>query len=170
VTRFGIDPVRSTVWIDARSSLHPIHSETKGLAGWFEADVRDGGRIDPAVTPQARLELPVERMSSGNPLYDREMRRRIDARRHPTISGLLTSLKTTEVEDRYVVGGEITFRGVTNAYEHEMTITAVDDATLKLAGERTFDIRDFGMEPPRILALRVYPDVVVRVEIIATAS
>ena len=156
--------------IDARSSLHPIHSETDGLEGWFEADVLGGGRINTAVTPQARLELAVERMSSGNPLYDREMRRRIDARRYPTISGRLTHLGTAEGEGRYVVGGEVAFRGVTNHYEGEMTITAVDDATLKFEGERTFDIRDFGMEPPRILALRVYPDVVVRVEIIASAS
>jgi polyisoprenoid-binding protein YceI len=170
VTRFDFDPTRSRVWIEARSSLHPIHSETAGLQGWFDADVGVDGRIDTTVTPHARLELAVERMSSGNPLYDREMRRRIDARRYPTISGQLTFLKPAGGEGRYLVGGEITFRGVTNHYEHEMGITAVDDATLKFEGERTFDIRDFGMEPPRILALRVYPDVAVRVEIIASAS
>ena len=34
-------------------------------------------------------------------------------------------------------------------------------------GESTFDVRDFGMEPPRILMLKVQPDVVVAVEIIA---
>ena len=35
-------------------------------------------------------------------------------------------------------------------------------------GQSTFDIRDFGMEPPRILLLKVEPDVTVRVEIVAT--
>ena len=35
------------------------------------------------------------------------------------------------------------------------------------AGESTFDIRDFGMEPPRILMLKVQPEVGVRVEIVA---
>ena len=39
--------------------------------------------------------------------------------------------------------------------------------TLAIRGEHGFDIRDFGMEPPRILMLRVEPDVSVRVEIIA---
>jgi polyisoprenoid-binding protein YceI len=157
------------VWIDARSSLHPIHSETTGLEGWFEADVQGGGRINPAVTPHARLELAVDEMTSGNPLYDREMRRRIDARRYPTISGQLTFMKSTEHDGRYLVGGEITFRGVTKPYEDEVTLTQLDDATVRLEGEHTFDVRDFGMEPPRILALRVYPDVKVRVEIIAKA-
>ena len=167
MTRFDIDPARSRVWIDARSSLHPIHSETTGLEGWFEADVQGDGRINPAVTPRAQLELAVDEMTSGNPLYDREMRRRIDARRYPMISGQLTFMKPGEDDGRYVVGGEITFRGVTKPYEDEITLTQLDDATLRLEGQHTFDIRDFGMEPPRILALRVYPDVKVRVEIIA---
>ena len=48
-----------------------------------------------------------------------------------------------------------------------MTIALVDDRTLRLDGESTFDIRDFGMEPPRILMLRVEPEVDVRVEIVA---
>ncbi|HEY2429754.1 MAG TPA: hypothetical protein VGI06_12540 [Acidimicrobiales bacterium] len=44
----------------------------------------------------------------------------------------------------------------------------LDDHTVRLSGERTFDVREFGMEPPRILTLRVHPDVVVKVEIVAT--
>ena len=87
MTRFVIDPARSQVSIDAQSSLHPIHSQTTGLQGWFEADLLGGGRLNPAVPPRGELELPVDQLSSGNPLYDREMRRRIDARRYRTISG-----------------------------------------------------------------------------------
>jgi hypothetical protein len=48
-----------------------------------------------------------------------------------------------------------------------MTLTVVDDHTIRLEGESTFDVRAFGMEPPRILMLRVEPDVKVRVEILA---
>ena len=48
-----------------------------------------------------------------------------------------------------------------------MEIVVVDDKTVRLTGQSTFDIRDYGMDPPRILMLRVEPDVVVRVEIIA---
>ena len=51
-----------------------------------------------------------------------------------------------------------------------MTITRVDDHTLHLDGRSTFDIRDFGMEPPRILTLRVHPEVVVTVSIVARKS
>jgi polyisoprenoid-binding protein YceI len=167
VRRFEIDPERSRVWIDARSSLHPIHSETAGLEGWFEADIQGGGRVNGAVAPRARLELPVARLSSGNPLYDREMRRRIDARRYPTISGDLRLMEEAEGDHRYKISGDITFRGVTKPYEDEMTLTSLDDDTIRLEGQRTFDVRDFGMDPPKILTLRVFPDVTVRVDIVA---
>ena len=170
MTRYALDPDRSRVWIEARSSLHPIHSETAGLQGWFEADLLGGGRVNPTVAPDAQLELPVDLLSSGNPLYDREMRRRIDARRYPLITGRLRLMKETETDGRYHVGGEITFRGVSHTYEDEMTLSVLDDATIKLEGQRVFDIRDFGMEPPKILTLRVYPDVTVRVSIVATTN
>ena len=57
--RYTIDPQRSRVWIDAKSSLHPIHSESGGLEGFFEAEVLGGGRINPRIMPHAHLELPL---------------------------------------------------------------------------------------------------------------
>ena len=48
-----------------------------------------------------------------------------------------------------------------------MTLEAMDGTMVVLAGERTFDVRDFGMEPPRILMLKVEPDVTVEVAIVA---
>jgi polyisoprenoid-binding protein YceI len=165
-TTYEIDGDASKVLISARSSLHPIESETRGLSGFFEAEVLGGGRVNPEVTPKAELELPVQEMTSGNPLYDREMRRRIDARRYPIITGALQSMKATDKDGEYLVSGEISFKGVTRSYEDRMTLT-FDSGSLRLQGEHVFDIRDFGMEPPKILTLRVYPDVTVRVDILA---
>jgi len=162
--RYVVDPSRSRVWIDARSSLHPIHSESDGLEGWVDADVA-------ARTVSAgQVSLPVERLSSGNALYDREMRRRIDARRYPMIEGRLLSMEATGEDGRYDVSGEVTFRGMSRPYRDGMRLQARDDHTIELEGERVFDIRDFGMEPPRILTLRVHPDVSVRVSIVATSD
>jgi polyisoprenoid-binding protein YceI len=157
------------VWIAARSSLHPIHTETDGLEGWLDLELGEGGRVDLGVEPGGHLELPVARLRSGNPLEDRELRRRIDARRHPTIAGDLTRMEATEAtatSGRYRVEGNLTFKGVTRHYEDEMTLEIVD-GVVSLSGEKTFDVRDFGMEPPRILLFSVAPDVRVRVAIVA---
>ena len=153
--------------INARSSLHPIHSETDGLNGWIDLEVLGGGRLNLAVPPSAQLSLPVDQLKSGNPLEDRELKRRIDARRYPTIDGQLTEMTETGRVGCYLVGGDVTFRGTTRHHEDEVTVEQINDSTIKLEGTSTFDIRDFGMQPPRILLLKVFPDVTVTVEIVA---
>jgi hypothetical protein len=115
------------------------------------------------------MAFPVDRLRSGNPLEERELRRRIDAGRFPTISGTLLSIAPGG-EGAYRVRGAITFLGVTNEYDDVMVIEVLDDGALRLTGESTFDVRDFGMRPPRILMLRVEPEVKVRVEVIAEAA
>ncbi len=167
MTRYRIVPERSRVWIEARSSLHPIHSRSDGLEGWFDLDVRGTGRVNLAAAPSGHLELPVQKLRSGNPLEDRELKRRIDASRFPTITGDLTTMVRTGADGRYLVEGELTFMGVKRMYRDEMTIERVDDGTVRLGGQSTFDVRDHGLEPPRILMLRVEPMVRVRVEIVA---
>ena len=48
-----------------------------------------------------------------------------------------------------------------------MVIRRLDDRTISLEGSSRFDIREFGMQPPRVLMLKVEPEVDIRVEIIA---
>jgi hypothetical protein len=167
VSRYRIDPQRSRVVIEAKSSLHAIHSATDGLEGWLECDAQDDGRLDLTVAPRAHLELPVERLRSGNPLEDRELKRRIDARRFPTIEGDLHSIEETGVGGRYLVRGDVTFMGVTRKSEDEMTLSTDGDGVIRLGGTSVFDVRDFGLQPPRILMLKVEPLVTVTVDIVA---
>ena len=164
VATFRIDPSRSKVWIEARSSMHPIHGEAEGLEGSIEAEVADG-RIDVSGVPKIQIELPVEKLQSGKKLEDAEMMRRIDARRYPKIRGETTELKLNG--GRYRVRGDLTFHGVTRQVEGEVTISAPDEHSLVIEGEQTFDIRDFGVQPPKILMLKVHPDVRVRVKVVA---
>ena len=86
MTIFRIDPSRSKVWIEARSSMHPIHGEAEGLEGSIEAEMAEG-RIDVSGLPRIQIELPVDKLQSGKKLEDAEMMRRIDARRLPEDHG-----------------------------------------------------------------------------------
>lgn len=161
---FRIDPNRSKVWIEARSSMHPIHGEAEGLEGSIEAEMAEG-HIDVSGVPRIQIELPVAKLQSGKKLEDAEMMRLIDARRFPKITGSTTELK--ENGGRYQIRGDLTFHGVTRQVEGEVTISAPDERSLVIEGEQVFDIRDFGVQPPKILMLKVHPDVRVRVKVVA---
>jgi polyisoprenoid-binding protein YceI len=165
--RYTFDPVRSCIWVSGRSSLHPINTETRGISGWFAATTLGDGSLDLDAPVSGRLELSVDRLTSGNALYDRELKRRMDARRYPTILGEITRVETGDAGGRYVVTGDVTFHGKVRSFTHDMSI-AIDDGGVLLSGDDVFDIREFGMKPPSMLMVRVYPEIAVRVELHGT--
>jgi polyisoprenoid-binding protein YceI len=162
--RFRIVPERSRVWLEATSSVHPIHGEASGLSGSIDVQF-DGTGLDLSSSPDIRVELPVEQLKSGNRLEDAEMMRRVDARRYPTIRGVVKDMKSQGVDGRYAVTGDLSFHGVTQTVEGEVTISRADDGTLVIEGEQQFDIRDFKVSPPKILMLKVHPEVKVRIRV-----
>jgi polyisoprenoid-binding protein YceI len=165
--RYSFDSVRSCVWVSGRSSLHPINTETRGITGWFEASTHEDGSLDLERPVAGELQLAVERLTSGNQLYDHELRRRIDARRYPTIGGRVTKISADGAHPRYRVAGDILFHGKTRSFEHVMDIEVGADE-VSLTGDSVFDIREFGMKPPSMLMIRVYPEITVRVELYGT--
>jgi polyisoprenoid-binding protein YceI len=167
--RFEFESTQSCVWINARSSVHPINTETRGLTGWCDVTPEADGSLTFADQVGGRLELNAELLSSGNQLYDRELRRRIDAKRFPSIDGQITQVQKTDTPDRYLVTGDLTFHGRTKSFTHEMTIV-VSGNTIELKGEYVFDIREFNMKPPSMLMVKVYPEVAVRVELQGVAA
>ena len=167
MARYKIVPERARVWIDASSNVHPIHSSTDGLVGHVELELGPDGEVDVSQPLGGKLSLPVSRLSSGNRMEDRELQKRIESRRYPTIDGVLKSMERSGTNGSYQVTGDVNFRGVVRPHKDEMTVSEVDAETIQLAGNSKFDIREFGMEPPRVLLLKVSPEVDIRVEIVA---
>jgi polyisoprenoid-binding protein YceI len=166
VTWFRVIPEESQLWIEARSSLHPIHGEGTGIEGEAELEVNDG-RIVFTATPKARIALPVERLRSGNTLQDMEMRRRVEAQKHPTITGELVKATVLSQPNCYRLQGDLTFHGVTRRLEADVTATSDGEGSLRVEGGYVLDVRGFGVTPPRILGLQVYPEVKVRFRVVA---
>lgn len=150
------------VTIEARSSVGPIQWEASGADGWVEVELVDGA-IDTSVPPKARLDLPVRNLASGNTLYDAELMRRIDARRFPTTTVVLT--QAAGAEDRYQLTGNVTFHGVTRPVRGSVVAHVEPSGELRVTGEQTFDIRDFRIPSPTILMLKIFPDVRVRLRL-----
>ena len=150
--------------INARSSVGPITFGAIGVTGFIEAAVT-GRRVSPPPQPSAHLEIDVERLQSGNSLYDAELLRRIDARRHPTVSLDLRACTALGSSGRYQLAGEVTFHGVSRPLDGTVSLAMPSDRRLVVRGEQVVDIRDFGIASPTVLMLRIYPDVVVGLQV-----
>ena len=158
---FLILPQPSTVSIEGSSSLHPLHARASGPIGSVEAqDNASGIRLR-----NGSISLEVATLQSGNPLVDRETRRRIDAGRYPQITGRLLSCSPTGPND-CEAAGEITFRGVTTAVTGLLTMAMQED-TLRINGRAALDVREWGLSLPRLGPLKVHPQIVVTIEISA---
>lgn len=166
MARFKIIPGRSRLWVEARSSLHPIKAETTGMGGYIETEMAPGGP-DLKVAPQGRIEVDVDSLKTGNALYDRELERQIEVRKYPRIRGEILEVKEIDAGRRYRVKGNLSLHGVTKTVEGEVNLKVLDDGNFEVEGEKVFDIRDFGLTPPRLLMLKVYPDVKVRGRVVA---
>jgi DNA-binding PadR family transcriptional regulator len=164
VGRFRVVPERSVVVIDARSSVGPITFGALGVTGVIEAHVA-GRQLCAGQYPTAHLEIEVERLRSGNSLYDAELLRRIDARRHPIVSLDLRVCTPVGATDRFQLEGDVTFHGVSRPMDGTVSVTMPSNHSIVVRGEQVVDIRDFGVVSPTVLMLRIYPDVVVGVQI-----
>ena len=159
--RYRLIPDRSVVLIEVRSTVGPISFGALGLSGTVEVDVADGKLVADG-RPTARVDIPISDLRSGNRLYDAELLRRIEAKRFPLVTLDLDDCSPIGVADRYRLGGSMTVHGVTRRAEGTAVVTFPDDCGLTVSGEQGFDIRDFGIESPTVLMLRIYPDVIVR--------
>jgi DNA-binding PadR family transcriptional regulator len=155
---FELDPDRSAVLIDVRSTAGPLSFGTLGVTGTIHAAFADGVlRTD--IPPSGHLTIDVSGLNSGNRLYDAELLRRIDARGYPAAFVELGECALSGPGPRYRLAGELTFHGVTRQAEGTVTVDALSDRRLVITGEQVFDIRDFAIPSPTMLMLRIFPDV-----------
>jgi len=167
VTRYGIVADASEVVIDARSNVHPIHQRARGVDGYIDLVMDGDVSVDLAQPATAEISLATDRLVGGNSLETRELRRRIDARNHPTITGRLDELRAGDAPGTYVARGTVTFRGESRPAEDVLRISRDGQGRLHVEGTHEFDIREFGMEPPRVLVMRVEPVVRIRIHVVA---
>jgi DNA-binding PadR family transcriptional regulator len=159
--RFVLDPERSAVLIDARSTVGPICFGTTGVHGSLYAAMGDAG-VSTEIPPTGWLTIDMTGLRSGNKLYDAELHRRINSRRFPSAKVELKECTPSAPGWRYRLRGELTFHGITRRTEGTVRIESASDDRIVISGEQAFDIRDFALPSPTMLMLRIFPDVRVR--------
>lgn len=164
MTQFRVNTSQSTVKVGLRINLHPSHIDANALSGVIECELDDNGqpRLDQPYS--AELSLPVNAIKSGNGIQDREMRRRFDVSRYPTITARVTHGEALEGDGRYRAVAQLTMHGQTREISGEIHLR-VDGTTLTIDGQQVINVKDFGIDPPRLIILKVEPEVDLRVHI-----
>jgi polyisoprenoid-binding protein YceI len=163
-TSFRIDPDRAALVLVARSNAGPITFGATGIEGSISAQVK-GDEVVTAVSPMARLEVPVQRLTCGNGLYDAELLRRVDARLFPRAVVELRDASPVGATGRYHVEGMLTFHGVTRSMAGTVAVSFPAPGRMVIEGEQVLDMRHFEITPPAVAMLRIYPEVRVQLHL-----
>jgi PadR family transcriptional regulator PadR len=164
--RYTVVQDQSAIMIRARSNVGAIEFGTTALRGSITAELRDGV----VLSAHGRVEVEVASLTSGNSLYDAELRRRVDARTFPHAAVELEEAWPLGVEGRMEVVGQLTFHGVGVKLDGAVGVTVVNEDRLVVTGDRVIDIREFQVEAPTLMMLRIYPDVQVLLHLEACAD
>ena len=164
--RFKVNTAQSTVKVGLRVNLHPSHINANALSGVIECEVDRQGRprLDQPYT--ATLTLPVDAIKSGNGIQDREMRRRFDVSHFPTITATVTHGEALDGDGRYRATARLTMHGQTRDITGDVQLD-VKGKTMTIDGQQVINVKDFGIDPPRLIILKVEPDVDLQVHIVA---
>ena len=157
-TRYVVVPDASGVLVRARSTIGAIDFATMAISGYLEAQPVEGGfQTEPR--PHSELILDLRLLTSGNSVYDAELARRMDLDAYPLATVVLADIKALSGSGRYSVHGDLTLHGVTRTMEGVVSVACAEDGSYSVSGEQVFDIRDFQIETPSLLMLRIFPDV-----------
>lgn len=163
--RFRVNTAESTVNVGLRINLHPSHIRANALSGFIECEVDEQGQPRLDQPYNAELTLPVDAIKSGNSIQDREMRRRFDVAHHPAITAKVNHGEALG-GGRYRATAQLTMHGQTREITGEIQLT-VSGTTMTIDGQQVINVKDFGIDPPRLIILKVEPEVDLQVHIVA---
>ncbi len=143
-TSFHIVPGRSAVLVRARSTVGTVAFATSDLTGVILTEPSEGMVEFPTVL-DGRLSVPLQTLTSGNVLYDGELRRRIDTRRYPLAQLVLKSATHLENSDRHELVAEMEFHNVVRSISGYVIAERIDASTIVIPRRARF--RHPGVQP-----------------------
>jgi hypothetical protein len=160
-TTYRILPTGSAVRCRGRATMHDVKAEsTTGVSGQAVVDVA-AGRIE-----SLEVAVDVNTLTNHDRLQDPLMRRHLEAATAGPARFQLGAPVAGSLPGRIGLAGEMTYRGRRRSLAVDADVT-LDGA--RLVGKTRFGVRftDFGLDPPKLLFLKVKDDVELELELVA---
>jgi hypothetical protein len=152
---------------EASSSLHPVSGSARDFRGYVEAAWDADGKIAREPRAAMRMEVNVATLRSGSATKDQEVWRLIDVARFPLIIAELQSIEPLYGRSIYRATGDVTIAGSKRSYAGQMLVVTEDFTEVSVRGDLQIDIRHHGLEPPRMLFVRIEPVISVHLTLVA---
>jgi polyisoprenoid-binding protein YceI len=142
-------PTRSAVAFEATHRLGDFGGRAEGVTGEVQADPAD---LRAGITGVVRVRIAA--MRTGNDGRDRDMRKLLDADRHPEIRFTIVAVEasfnsiTPSADVLLTVKGGLALRGVERPMAFLARVRLRDDR-IWVRGESHLRLTDFGITPPR---------------------
>ena len=127
------------------------------VVGDLDAEMTPNGVFLAVPVPGCRVEVPVAALHSGNPLYDREGRRRFDAAHYPAVVAELV-MAIPLGRGKHRVTWRLTLHGATHDLDGELQAGAIDADAIMVEGRHRLDVRRWGVHPGGFLGIHVNPE------------
>jgi polyisoprenoid-binding protein YceI len=140
------------------------------FSGSIEVAWDDQGRIATDPPAAMRMEVAVAKLRSGSSTKDQEIWRLIDVGRFPRIIAELRSIEPLYGSSIYQATGNVTLAGRTRSYTGQMLVVTENFSDVSVRGDLDIDIRDYGLEPPQMVFVRIEPIIAVHLSLVAYAT
>ena len=144
----------STLSIDGTSTIHDWTVETSAVGGTMELETStDADLKNLKVKPKVAVSIPVRSLKSGKKPMDAVMYDAMNQKDHPKIEYKLIDMKSmggtaSGPGYNFDATGALTIAGVTKTNTMAIRIERVDKTKLKVTGNTTVKMTDFGIKPP----------------------
>ena len=160
MTRYSVVSRRSRVAVEVQSTLKRLELESSEISGEIEGEFRDGMLVPAGAS--ASFSIPSTSLVSGNWLVDRDVKVMLEVRKFHAIGGDLIEAKTADGAGNYWVRGTLRLHGVAREVQGHASIVEMSDDHAVFEGAMTLDYTLFNLAPPKLLMLKVEPEVMIR--------
>ena len=145
---YKLDPSNSTLLVEGTSTLHDWEENAEKLSGSAQMIVEANKLVE---IKQLTFKVDVEGLKSEHSGMDTNTYNALNSKKYPEITYELTKINSTKPGEKGIVlstTGQLTIAGSTKNINMDVEVM---EGSVVFAGETTFKMSEYGVEPPTAL-------------------
>ena len=162
----------SRLWLEGDSNLHAWKCDATEFTPELRVD-RPAADTPPTSVDRATLDVPVAKIECGHGKMNENLRRALKASEYPSITFVVTGAEFFDTGSKgdleVLAKGNLYVAGNGQAVQFQVSGTDTGDGALRMRGQVTIKMTDFGIQPPTAMMglLKTKNEVTIKFELVA---